>query len=954
MQRDAGALRGQRWYEEVGRIVAPNGAPVPRPDYRGIRTLGPVRLSIEGKAKTVESLYLYALEGNRAARLGDILQRLGNHREPWFEHPAFQVNEASVRVQRRVVRDSGRQIDGPSTIAGGFLDLDVAGLAKTAHVDIEWVLKGITKLAVPTEVSSAWGLNGHPALKPPSPYLPDVFWDRPFEWESDANEEYVNLPMPPLLAAACTADAFAPSLRGVRGVYFHPRRRKWIVWLKDDIYCRDGEDIVGEGPTRVRIRRGRRVWIVDFPRDGVLIMKPEVVLLPELMLLEQDGGAAVAPALVVRREFLDLVVCDADMKPAVMSDGSTYVFSFRLVGGVEVRALRPMQSAIRQSQLQIEAWPHVQTAGWRRFWINIESDREAATKLDVRIYRCSEHGFFEEITQRVDRVVGTSRFLSVVGRPRLMWLGVPGKIEQGGSFAVLGREDPAPATVADIAIDFGTFRTAASVKVGFMPPGAPVPPDFKPLSFALVKNAARVEAARQNVLIPTLLQPPPAAPAGGPCAKLVVPSILVAPKPGPDEQHTFLKPDAWPFVDYGIPIKGPRDSLFLSEFPHRPAQNLKWGDTEEERAGRHAFLRGIMLLAAAEAGKRGADQLRVGFTYPLAYDDPALLRTSMQQAIAWLNGEVLTPGAAQLLPEVSESAAGMHEARAAGSGWILSLDLGGGTLDLALFTGDQQGAEVLARDSVKLGGNLVTTSYAARAATDERELRWKIAGNELRIDEDKRQSLVEEVDRLFLLALEYAARFVAGVGRQIGAQDLIKLGVVLLGSGWRWQAAGRGGGEFNRQQFSQNYEKRFRDRVVALSKGRVVLEGVNTRVLDDRLEKLAVSIGLLRLQPANQVNGTGIRAPNGLRDDRCGWDTIVGPDSELPMEAPGGVDAEPAFDDELEGKAPLRKHIAGDAISGNGILRSLRDSWDAVYRRRKRTALGVVFDHLATDQWFKT
>jgi hypothetical protein len=952
-RRDAAVLRTQRWYEEVGRIAAPNGAPAPRPAYPGIRTVGPVRFSMAGKGEKVESLYLYAREGNRAARLGDVLQQISNHRDPSFEHGRFQINDASVCVQRTVVYGSAQQVDGRSTIAGGFLDIEVAGVARPAHVDPRSVPLGIGKLALPTEVSTAWGLNGEPALQRPSPHLPDVFWDRPFEWEPGANEEYVNLPMPPPTAAAQTAEAFAPSLKGIRGLYFHPRRRKWIVWLKDDVYCKDGEDIVKDGPTRVRIRRGRRVWIVSFPRDGVLIQKPEVVVLPELMLLEQDGGADVAPALVVRREFLDLVMCDTDLTPAVMSDGSTYVFRFRLVGGVEVLALRATQSAIRQSQLQIEAWPHVQVPGWRRFWINIESDREAATKLDVRVYRRSEHGFFEEIGQRVDRVVGTSRFLSVVGRPRLVWLGVPGKTEQGGSFGVLGPEDAAAAATADVAIDFGTFRTAASVKVGFMPPGSPVPPDFKPLSFTLVKNAARVEAARQNVLIPTLLQPPATAPGGGPCAKLVVPSILVAPKPSPGDPHTFLRPDAWPFVDYGIPIKGPRDSLFLSEFPHDPALNLKWGDTEQERAGRHAFLRGIMLLAAAEAGKRGADQLRVGFTYPLAYDDPALLRSSMQQAVEWLNREVLTSGAAQLLPEVSESAAGMHEARVAGSGWILSLDLGGGTLDLALFNGDQQGAQVLARDSVKLGGNLVTTRYASRMNTDERELRWKIAGNELRLDDDKRQGLVEEVDRLFLLALEYSARFVAGMGRQV-AQEPIKLGVVLLGSGWRWHAAGRAGGEFNRQQFSRDYERRFRDRIGVLSKGRVVLEGINTRVLDDRLEKLAVSIGLLRLQPANHANGTGIRAPNGLRDDRCGWDTIVGPDSELQMEAPGGVDAEPAFDDELESKAPLRRHIAGEAISGNGILRSLRDSWDSVYRRRKRTALGVVFDHLATDEWFKT
>jgi hypothetical protein len=948
------ALRDQCWYEEVCRIVASNGTVV-RPDHCEIRTIGPVRLSVDGQAAKLESIYLYTVEGNRAARLGELLQELGAHLSPTFAREDFHVAQAHVHVRRGLVHDGGQQVDGHSTIAGGFLDLEVTGLGKTSHVDPGMVLAGIGKLAVPTPVSDVWGLNGVPALRAPGPYLPDLFWQRSFEWKPDKSGEFVQLPLPAPNGAAPSAESFAPSLRGIRGLYFHPRRRKWIVWLKDEVYCPGGEDIVEDGPTQVKIRRGRRVWIVRFPHDGVLILKPEAVLLPELMLLEQDGGPDVAPALVIRREFLDLVVCEPDMSPAAMSDGSTYGFSFRLVGGVEVRALRSTQSAIRQSQLQIAAWPHVQSPAWRRFWVNVESDREAATKLDVRVYRRSEHGFFEEITERIDRVVGTSRFVSMIGRPRLMWLGVPGKIEHGGSFVVLGPEDPATATdTADVAIDFGTFRTAVSVKLGFLPESSPLPPDFKPLAVALVKNAARVQAARHNVLIPTLAGSP-ASPSstGGPCAKLVVPSMLVAPRPGPDDGHTFLKPDAVPFVDYGVPVKGPRDSASLSEFPYSPAQNLKWGNTDEERAGRYAFLRSIVLLAAAEGYRRGASRLKIGFTYPLAYDDPAVLRIAMEQAIEWLNRSVLAPGAAELLLAVSESAAGMREARVAGAGWILSLDLGGGTLDLALFNGDQKNAKVLARDSVKLGGDLVTTSYAAKTNSDERLLRWQIAGGEHWLPKDKADALIREVDRLLLLSLEYAARFVAGMACSAGGTASIKLGVVLLGSGWRWYGAHRESGEFDRQTFANFYEKRFRERIEALSDGRVQLDGINTRVLDERLEKLAVSIGLLRLQPENQSDGSGIRAPNGLSDDGCAWDVVVGPDSDTQAGAPGGVVADPPFDDVLQERAPLHQHLTRDSIANNGILRSLRDAWDGVYRRRKRTALGVVFDQLAANEWFK-
>jgi hypothetical protein len=160
--------------------------------------------------------------------------------------------------------------------------------------------------------------------------------------------------------------------------------------------------------------------------------------------------------------------------------------------------------------------------------------------------------------------------------------------------------------------------------------------------------------------------------------------------------------------------------------------------------------------------------------------------------------------------------------------------------------------------------------------------------------------LIREVDRLISLALEYAARFVSGAARAVAGDAAIKLGVVLLGSGWRWYATCRAKEEFDRRQFLRDYEKRFRARIEVLSQGHVQLDGINTRLFDERLEKLAVSIGVLQLGDDPRDDFDEILAPNGLSDDHCSWDTLVGPEGAAPIEAPGRVDPEPAFDDDLE------------------------------------------------------
>ena len=83
---------------------------------------------------------------------------------------------------------------------------------------------------------------------------------------------------------------------------------------------------------------------------------------------------------------------------------------------------------------------------------------------------------------------------------------------------------------------------------------------------------------------------------------------------------------------------------------------------------------------------------------------------------------------------------------------------------------------------VDLGGNLVSDALAGRYKWSDEEVRWRLEG-----DYEIAKPLQTDVERLFLLAVEYAARFVAGMVQAERHGTLEgQIDVVLLGSGWRW------------------------------------------------------------------------------------------------------------------------------------------------------------------------
>jgi hypothetical protein len=305
--------------------------------------------------------------------------------------------------------------------------------------------------------------------------------------------------------------------------------------------------------------------------------------------------------------------------------------------------------------------------------------------------------------------------------------------------------------------------------------------------------------------------------------------------------------------------------------------------------------------------------------------------------------------------------------------WVLALDLGANTLDLALFADEDGRHKAKAWDSVMLGGNLVADALVVRTKTNERWLRWELSEGRLQADKD----LIQDADLLLRLSMEYAARFVAGSLLQlpeVGSGDPIPLRVVLLGSGWRWyQFVSQQRKRFDEKGFDERFGAYLAKRIDALGgeplRGRVtvaisagLLVSGEGRCQEDSRgwccsvaygawsaaghEALAVAQGLARMAPGLVEPKPGIEAPNGLCESGRPWTQMVG--KNHPLGRPKSVSADPSFDDDLERIAPLQRLAHG--ATNMEVLYELARCTE-VDQTRTRTALGLAFEALSA-QWF--
>lgn len=921
-----------------------------------IRTRGPCVLRVA--SGIVEPLYFFTYEPNRSGlvhRVLDLLKR--GEATMSADGQISHGRELIARVEVGVVKTKQGLIDTEATARAGFLDVDVlkvdmTGKPATVHDPLETIAKAGRW---PESVQTYWQQRAAQHLLDASPTNPDLFWDRlPTFDRMEAVRITTTTPPAALADRVVLLRDMASEAPDVPGIAFHPGRKHWIVWLRD-ILNPDGHiTAIAGSSSSVRVTRNNNSWILSFPTDKVTILSPKDIFVSDVHAFSGIAGGDSrekvrhVPAIPVRREYLDLVMCRDDQPLARESQDGGVDFQVVLFGGIAVGWHLPSARIHLEERVHAEIWPNLPKARWNRFWLALESDSASAvSSFEYIVLGSSPDGYYQPLLSLDRDGKRPTRYVSFTGKPRALWIGAAGA---GGAFTVFagGKEDREGHGEATVSVDFGTFRSAVLVSVPASERSESMG-SFAACRLEVIPNPNEATSRRKNKsLFPPTSGGPGSAGKTGTSAMLF-PSVVVHAKqdePGGGGSPTA---DTVPFTSFGIPC-GPLEGL--DEFPgsHEEDQaGLKWSESSQASHARLAYLKAILLLGAVEAFQRGATSIKIRYSFPLALGRQEQLEDSFRKAAEWVHSDVIgaRPGerGASLELRQSESGAAMR-ASEAHAAWCMTLDLGGGTLDVGLFQRTNGASRPIAWDSVKLGGNLITSAYARAHGKPERLLRWEITEGKLVPD----RPLQEGVQKLLRLCMEYGARVAAGTLAQQTEQPRgVEMTVLLLGSGWRWYSAISDTKNFDAVAFEQVHAPYLLARIHALAPGVVKSVVINGDLLARGTEKLAVARGLSLIDSSNGASFDRVRAPNGLDEGAIvSWKTIIDRQAK-PGEAQALI-ASPPFPMELESATPFTQSLEQTA-DRQRVLTRLAESV-AVDGTRNRTALGVAFDLFAPG-WFR-
>jgi|GEM_PF-3601372 len=350
-----------------------------------------------------------------------------------------------------------------------------------------------------------------------------------------------------------------------------------------------------------------------------------------------------------------------------------------------------------------------------------------------------------------------------------------------------------------------------------------------------------------------------------------------------------------PFSDYSISAgSGLPDEAYFQRFV-----NLKW---EGEQEALSDYITLLLLTGIAELDshlRQAPSSIALRFSFPLAfhYQNRGRLEAAIERAkqraaqVTGILREAIT------ITYLDESMAGIYHVGLGSDPWKLSLDIGGGTADIALL----HNAKRVVADSVRLGGDLVIERHAKKENLgDTPQVAMSKFGHKLRgsasFAEVFKHAAPELSAQLLALAEDYVARVLAGALVQIergvrpgmtgdeiqelkaglGGPAKIPVSLYLFGGAWRlaemsyqfvWSAE-------SDAKIQKNIGKIVEDRV----NGLLEAEGCQTRVQvtihHTHLhqlggEKAAVALGLLNPH-ANELllkkitGEMGILTINGL------------------------------------------------------------------------------------------
>ncbi len=900
------------WARVVSGLLADGPEAI---DFDAVRTVGPLLLACNDGEGRTEPVYLFRYEPERGPKVDRFLASVGQGRQK--VPPSF----APARLA-----DAADENRVEALLTSGYLEW-ASREEPAGGASMEEIEAGLTAVSLDRDALRHFKLSSENLRGRPSMSIPDILWDR------SEDRRFVEIPEAPP-AASIRDLSFLDRLPEIQGVHFHQARHEWIVWLQDSIYNKTS--VLRRSAGDSSVIEAQAGWRLRFPSNTRYLTVGDI-LVPNLMVLVGQDGREILPGIPVKSEFIDLIACE-DNQPQGTRTADGASFDFQLLGGGRVQPSFALRNLHPEERLHLEVWPNVQGDAWKTYWCGVETDNpEETADLASKGFARGSTGHYE-----VAGAHNGSGYWTIAGRPRLVWLGDK---TRGGGFVVFrnqGRPTGSEGHDGDsvLAVDFGTFRSTLVVD----PTGRSGDPTTEVRSFE-VDGLVIVGQDQKNAkfwndrhkLLPRL--PPIASEKrSASLSAAVLPSALAA------GIETSFGEHGYPFRDFAIPTRK------LERMKN--VDGLKWREDPPGAEARRSYLRALLTLGAAEAYRLGAKDILVRYSFPLAMDhrQRGILEQDFEVATKWVQ-DVPLGGNVKVRCQLgaSESEAGIHSAEGGGT-WIATLDLGGETLDLGLFEWSRESRNLRAWDSVRLGGNLVADALASRSKWADGEVRWRVE-----TDYDVARPQQADVERLFFLAVEYAARFISGMlQHEAGESFTGQIDVVLLGSGWRWHRALTKGplASFEEDAFQRMFVDFLRDRIRELVPGCEAVLSLNAKVLQAGREKLAVAIGLARLPVDGPPTHTNVCAPNGLDESNgVAWTTVI--KSAVPHPPADSVSSTPAFPKVFAAKLgdnhPAARLPASATKSIRGAVRSRLESGLQGYRHR--TALGIVYELLVKD-WF--
>lgn len=360
-------------------------------------------------------------------------------------------------------------------------------------------------------------------------------------------------------------------------------------------------------------------------------------------------------------------------------------------------------------------------------------------------------------------------------------------------------------------------------------------------------------------------------------------------------------------------------------------EDLKWQNLEGvSEVALQVYLERLLLPVFSDLSSRGARTARVAATFPLAFDDFRANR--FQSCLGKVVGQLARSSGIDIEDSIqlySESHAGMHATAARPGDYSLTIDMGGGTTDVAVFK-DQQ---VLVAESLRIGGRVLLKALMAEceaASLRARLLQRVNTAGSTGSSSLSAVTLIESLlqagrtdDVVFALGPGAAARLavrqaltallaaiVVSSTRllQAAVKDddtaLVTVNLYLLGQGWNL---------FDRRLTGNLDEARFVDVLARRVGGRFKVQNKSSsgeRALDRKLKMVDGALAMLRAG----VPGGAEQAPVFMGLDFRLKDQTIAADTLVAAVEP------PAFGTEDPGFAPVIEELLDTmALLGEGV-----------------------------------